>query len=400
MQHASTTARALKNALVDEIPQMLAMLEELVAVDSGSYDADGVDQVGRRLAEAWAALGFVEEAHPLPARGARRCLSRRMTGRGRLLILGHLDTVWPVGTVAGWGFSRDERFAAGPGVGDMKGGLVMAFFAVRRLLAAGFDGLAEIRHLLVPDEELGSPGSRAWIEEEAQAADWVLVLEPARPGGGVVVRRGAVGALVVEARGRSAHAAVNPQDGASALKALARAVEPLEALSRPADGIVVNVGRLTGGAARQVVPDVAEMHVDLRAASDAESRELLTQVRRILSQPAPGVTLEIHGGITRPAFPRDASTKLYALLEAAASEIGAPLSPVETRGGSDGSFAAALGRPTLDGLGPVCFDTCSRRERIEIVSLAERGALFGALIAGLAPDGEAAAATRERATWA
>jgi glutamate carboxypeptidase len=400
MQHASATARALKSSLADEIPQMLAMLGDLVAVDSGSYDADGVDRVGRLLAEAWGTLGFVEESHPLAGRGARRCLSRRMVGRGRLLILGHLDTVWPAGTAAGWRFSHDESFAAGPGVGDMKGGLVMAFFAVRRLIAAGFDGLAEIRHLLVPDEELGSPGSRAWIEEEALNADWVLVLEPARPGGGVVVRRGAVGALVVEARGRSAHAAVNPEDGASALKALARCVEPLEALSRPAAGIVVNVGRLAGGAARQVVPDVAEMHVDLRAASDAEGRALLAEIRHILLQPTPGVTVEIQGGITRPAFPRQASAALYALLETAAAEIGAPLSPVETRGGSDGSFAAALGRPTLDGLGPICFDTCSRRERIEIASLAERGALLGALISGLARSGVAAAETRERTAWA
>jgi glutamate carboxypeptidase len=142
------------------------------------------------------------------------------------------------------------------------------------------------------------------------------------------------------------------------------------------------------------------MHVDLRAASDAEGRALLAEIRHILLQPTPGVTVEIQGGITRPAFPRQASAALYALLETAAAEIGAPLSPVETRGGSDGSFAAALGRPTLDGLGPICFDTCSRRERIEIASLAERGALLGALISGLARSGVAAAETRERTAWA
>jgi glutamate carboxypeptidase len=404
MQHAFATAHRLRAALRDDIPEMLALLAELVAIDSGSYDAAGVDRVGARLGRAWAELGFAEHCLPLADRGARRCLSRRGRGQGRLLILGHLDTVWPSGTAAGWGFSRDDSFAAGPGVGDMKGGLVMALFAVRRLLDAGVAGPGEIRHLLVPDEELGSPGSRSWIEDEARAADWVLVLEPARPGGGVIVRRGAVGALIVEAAGRTAHAAVNPEAGASALKALARLVEPLEALSRPAEGVVVNVGRLTGGTARQVVPDAAEMHVDLRAPSDADGAALLAEVRRILAQPAAGITVTIRGGITRPAFPRSASAGLYHRLAAAAAEIGAAVPATETRGGSDGSFAAALGRPTLDGLGPVCFDTCSRQERIEIASLAERGALLGALIAGLGEGAVGGAATDEdegaRTAWA
>lgn len=378
------TPTTLLASLRDKIPAMLALLQSLVDLDSGSHDPAGVDAVGQRLALEWAGLGFTQECRPVPERGDLRLLTRRFSGRGRLLILGHLDTVWPAGTTATWGFSRDDTMAFGPGVGDMKGGLVMALFAVAELLAAGFDGLGEIACLLVPDEELGSVGSRAEIEREAARSDWVLVLEPARPDGGIIVGRGAVGAMIVEARGRAAHAAVNPEEGRSALKALAPLVVPLEALSDADTGTLVTVGMLNAGSARQVVPDLARMHIDLRARDAAGAECLLAAVNTILATPRdPAVSLTIEGGFTRPAFPRAMGDGLYALHAEAAREIGVTAPALTTRGGSDGSFAAALGRPTLDGLGPVCFDTCSPRERIVISSLAERAALFAAVISRL-----------------
>jgi glutamate carboxypeptidase len=271
----------------------------------------------------------------------------------------------------------------------MKGGLVMACEAVRALLDFGFDGVAEIRHILVPDEELGSAASRAWIEEEVRSADFVLVLEPARPSGAVVVARGAVGAVVVRARGVSAHAA-NLSDGASALRALADNVAPLEDLTDFDCGDIINVGVLRGGDARQVVPATAEMHIDLRARTDAAAQSLLSRVLEILRVPRdPRVAIEISGGITRPAFPRSASTALVATAARAAAALGVDYPAVESGGGSDGSFAAALGRPTLDGLGPICFDACSRRERIVVDSLFDRAAILAALIANLPHGGPA-----------
>ena len=273
--------------------------------------------------------------------------------------------------------------ATGPGVGDMKGGLVMACEAIRALLQTGFDAAEEIRHILVPDEELGSSDSRAWIEEHARAADAVLVLEPARANGAVVAGRGAVGALVVRARGISAHT-MHLREGASALRVLADRVAALEELTDVEQGTLVNVGMLEGGDARQVVPAAAEMHVDLRARTDPGAAALLTRVLEILRAPCdPRVTLEISGGITRPAFPRAASDALLNRANRAAAALGLAYPAVESGGGSDGSFAAALGRPTLDGLGPVCLDPCSRRERIVIDSLFERAAILGSLMAHL-----------------
>lgn len=372
--------------LRDQTPAMLDLLGTLVGQDSGSHDVVGVNAVGSRLAREWCALGFTEERRAVPGRGDLRLLRKLFPGRGRLLILGHLDTVWPAGTAASWGFSADGSHAYGPGVGDMKGGLVMALFAVRELLAAGFAGVGEIACLLVPDEELGSVGSRAHIEREAARSDWVLVLEPARPDGGVIVGRGAVGAMIVEATGQAAHAAVNPEAGRSALAALAALVAPLEALTDLDAGTIVTVGILRGGAARQVVPGHAEMHIDLRSQDAAGADALLAAVHGILDHGRHGdVRITAAGGFTRPAFPQAAGSALYGLYAQGAAAAGAAVPALVTRGGSDGSFAAALGKPTLDGLGPICVDTCSPREHIVIASLAERGALFASLIARL-PD--------------
>lgn len=369
---------------------MLDLLRRLVDQDSGSYGAEGVDAVGDMLAAAWRGLGFSEERRPVAGRGALRLLRRAFGGRGRLLILGHLDTVWPVETAADWGFSCDGIHAYGPGVGDMKGGLVMAFFAIRALIESGFDGIGEIACLFVPDEELGSVGSRGEIEREAARSDWTLVVEPARPGGGVIVGRGAVGAMAVEARGRSAHAAVNPEEGRSALRALAAIVGPLEALSALEHGRIVTVGMLRAGSARQVVPDHAEMQIDLRAGRPADADLLLSEVDAIVKRARadnPDIALVVSGGLTRPVFPRDRGDGLYALYAEEAARLGVVAPALVTRGGSDGSFGAALGCPTLDGVGPVCFDTCSRRERIPVASLAERGTLFAALVSRLSRDG-------------
>lgn len=371
-------AGCLHAALIARRDPMLAQLAALVAIGSGSSDGAGIDRVGETLAHIWADLGFAQSRHDVGAAADLRVFSRRGSGRGRLLILGHMDTVWPAETAASWPFTCDDTTAAGPGIGDMKGGLVVAHAAIHALIEAGAKLPAEIRLLLVPDEELGSIHSRKMIEAEAQQADWVLVMEPARPDGSIIAGRGAVGALVAKAQGVSAHV-LNRASGASAVRFLAERVALLEGL----DG--VGVGILRGGEARQVVPPTCEMHIDLRAPDAATAAILLHRVEQILLPPQGSrVTCTLSGGITRPAFPRESSDALFARAARIAAELGIAYGAVVTQGGSDGSFAAHLGRPTLDGLGPVCFDTCSRQERIAIASLAERAAVFGALIAELA----------------
>jgi glutamate carboxypeptidase len=360
---------------------ILALTAELVAVESGSYDAHNVARVGEIWGARWKSLGFEERVRPLAGRGPRRSFHLRGKGKGKLVILGHADTVWPAGSHPDWKFSTEGEYAYGPGVGDMKGGLAMAWFAVDALVGAGRALPADLSVMLVPDEELGSPGSRQWIEEACRGAGAVLVLEPTRPKGGVVVGRRAVGSIRALYAGRSAHAAVNHAEGASAVRAAARATLALEALTDTGRNRVVNVGILRGGSARQVVPHECEMHVDIRAALPEDVASLETQAKSILADTGDArVEVRIEGGWTRPVFPESAGKALYALAERFAGEIGAPIHPVVSSGGSDGSFAGAMGIPTLDGLGPICFDTCSRRERILVSSLAERGAILGALI--------------------
>jgi len=384
-ENAMTICTDLLVALRPRTKEMLDFTAELVAIESGSYDAEHVTRMGEAYGRRWRASGFEERVLPIAGRGPRRSFHRKGEGKGKLVILGHADTVWPVGSQPGWVFSEDGEFAYGPGVGDMKGGLVMAWAAVDALARAKEKLPADLVMMLVPDEELGSPQSRSWIEDGCRDADAVLVLEPTRPNGGVVVGRRAVGAIRAYYSGRSAHAAVNYAEGASAVRAAARATLALEALTDVSRNRLVNVGIFKGGAARQVVPHEAEIHVDIRAEYPEDVEALESKALAILAETGDrNVQARVEGGWTRPVYPESSGRPLYAHAERFAKEIGAPIFPVVTSGGSDGSFPGAMGRPTLDGLGPICYDTCSRRERIIIASLAERGAIFGALVSTVA----------------
>ena len=371
-----------QTGLRKKLPQMLALLEQLVNIDSGSYHKAGVDQVSAILADELSQSGFDVERYPMRQCGDQVVGFKRLNGKGRLLILGHADTVWPEGTVRDWRFAASNGHATGPGVGDMKGGLVMAIFALRELLASGFGGLESIRFFIVPDEELGSIHSRPRIEDAAREADWTLVLEPGRPGGGVVTARGAVGAFFIHAQGQSAHCATNYRKGASAVRELSLKVSLLDSLSNPEQGVIVNVGVFRGGSARQVVPGDARIDIDVRARSVDQADALVAKIRGIVAETRDErVKVELRGQMTRPPFPAAGNRALLATAESIANTLGIRIFEVEpTSGGSDGNFAAALNVPTLDGLGPVCTDICSRQETIEVASLADRGALFAGIV--------------------
>jgi glutamate carboxypeptidase len=379
--------RALAARLGSETEAMVAETTSLAAIDSGSDDAGGIARVCDELGRVLSASGLV--VTPRREGGLAATMTGEDRAGPRVLIVGHADTVWPAGTAADWPVRRDGDLLSGPGVGDMKGCLVMAAHVCAAVRDAG--GLARIgtlELLVVPDEELGSVGSRAWIESRARDSHACLGLEAGWPGGGLDVERGAVGALRLTATGRTAHAAGHEGEGASAVAALAPLVTELGRLSRPEEGRLVTVGVFRGGVARQVVPDHAELLIDLRAPTAAAGDELLAGIRSVVAAAPTGeVGLQLTGGVTRPAFPRAASDWLYAKAVEHAAALGIPVTPVASRGGSDASFAAALGRPTLDGLGPVCHDSCARGERIEISSLATRGALMGLLIADLGDPG-------------
>jgi glutamate carboxypeptidase len=378
-------AKRTAQMLEAELPAILAMSERCVNIDSGSYLAGGVNAVIDVWAGMLKGLGFRVERTPLPGFGDQMTARLSTGGNGkRVLILGHADTVWPAGVAAEWPFRRDGDRITGPGVGDMKTNVIMALHVLKALIAEKALGhLASVTLCIVPDEEIGSPGSRAWLEEESRNADVCLTLEPCRPNGGLVIGRGAVGALYLSATGVTAHCGSAREKGASALAALAALVGPLEALGDPENGLSATVGILRGGEARQVVPGSAELHLDLRAPDDAAAEALLAQVHAVIRDTPhdPRVSLSIRGGFTRPAFPTHEGTKaLYATAERIGAEIGAPVHSLVSRGGSDGSFAARLGVPTIDGLGPITHETCSKREYVEVSSIVPRATILAGLL--------------------
>lgn len=375
-----------RDCLQERLPDMIDLLKTLVNIDSGSLDVEGVNAVGSLLAERLTHAGFAMRSRALPEaeRGTMLIAEKQDAGKGKLLILGHLDTVWPKGTVSEWPFQVLENgMATGPGVGDMKGGLVMALNVLELLAQQNFNALALIKWVLVPDEELGSVGSRPLIEEEAKGMDVVLVLEPGRAGGGMVTARGALGVYFIRAKGCSAHCANNYSKGASAVRELAVKVAPLDNLSDPDSGNIVNVGVFRGGSAKQVIPGDAFLNIDLRARTQDQAECLHRAIFNIAQERIdPRVDVTVEGGLTRPAYPGvEKNQTLMRAMQAMAEELAIPVfeAPLVS-GGSDGNFTAVMGLPTLDGLGPVSHDICSRNETMEIKSLVERGALLCGLI--------------------
>jgi glutamate carboxypeptidase len=375
-------AQALAGDLAAQLPAMLDATRRLVEIDSGSDDVEGVRAVSESLAGMLAPLGFGISWRPIEGRAPiLRAVVHEADAR-HALVLGHADTVWPAGTAAEWPFRRVADRVTGPGVGDMKSCLVMACFALSALLRRGWLRRVGVTFLVVPDEELGSVASRTEIERAAAEADVCVGLEAASPDGAVVAERGAVGAVVVRATGRSAHVTDDPP-GASALAPLAGLVSRLERLSERNRGISVAAGMLRSGTARQVVPAEGELVLDLRAPDAASAGKLEARVRELVEGvSAPGVTLSIEGGFTRPAWTRSAGTdRMLEIARAAGAAVGEEVAVRRERGGSDASFAGALGVPTLDGLGPVCHDSCSRRETVEVPTIVPRGAIFGTVLA-------------------
>jgi glutamate carboxypeptidase len=375
-------AQVLAGDLEARLPAMLDATRRLVEIDSGSHDVEGVRAVSESVAEMLAPHGFGIFWPPIEGRAPLlRAVANAACPRN-VLVLGHADTVWPAGTASEWPFHQVGDRITGPGVGDMKSCLVMACFALEALLRRGWLDRIRVTFLVVPDEELGSVASRAEIERAAAEADVCVGLEAASPDGAVVVERGAVGAMVVRATGRSAHV-TDERRGASALAPLACLVGRLEALSEAERGVSVAAGMLRSGTARQVVPAEGELHLDLRAPDAASAEKLEAGVRDVIGGVSvPAVTFSIEGGITRPAWTRSAGTdRLLEVAQAAGAAVGEELAVRRERGGSDASFAGALGVPTLDGLGPMCHDACSRREAVEVPAIVARGAVFGTLLA-------------------
>lgn len=380
--HAQRRTVDDQKRLAFDLPAMLARIEHIVNVDSGSANSAGVNAVHDVLSEDLVAAGFRMTRHAVQRHGD--CLEASLDiGPGpAVVVLGHADTVWPDGTVADWPFRHTDGWIDGPGVGDMKAALVMASAALRHVAADGAAGWGRMTLLVTSDELRGSPASRGLLEQIALRTDVCLTLEGVQSGGGMVVARGAVGAVTLTAHGRTAHC--TEPGGASVIAELVELLPRIMALSEPGDGSLVSIGVMRAGTARQVVPDLAEVEIDVRGIDADVAGDVIARLQAIVDGPRhiPGVRLELSGGLTRPAFGTDRSDVLYRLAADAAAELGLPSRPIRERGGSDGSFFGANGVPTLDGLGPYCENSCSRRERVEVASIPQRGAVLMALLRG------------------
>ena len=357
-------------------------LRELVEAESPSEDKAAVDRAGE-LVVRWAeelggkvkrhrqkGFGDVLEVRFGPARSAK----------GRVLLLGHLDTVWPMGTLAKMPWREAEGKLWGPGVVDMKAGVVMALEAVAALKALG--ELRPVTLLLVSEEEVGSPVSRGITERVAAKCAAVLVLEPAQGLAYKTARKG-VGQFELRVEGVGAHAGVDFGTGHSAVLEMARLVETVSGFTDLSRGLTVNVGVIAGGTRSNVVAAecVAEVDVRIARAGDAARVERMFRGLRVRDK---ACRLTVSGGINRPPMERKAGTiALFRLAKKLAGEMGVELEEAATGGGSDGNFTAAMGVPTLDGMGAVGAGAHAAQEHVVAGHLVERTALIAGVIAGV-----------------
>jgi glutamate carboxypeptidase len=373
---------ALRDFCRGEHAWLVDTIEALVRLESPTNDKDAVDRCGRELASRLEALGGrVTRLARVDAGDHLRAEFGR--GDSQVLLLGHFDTVWPIGQLVKMPLVRSNGRLHGPGIFDMKAGVAIGMLAARALFATGGSPARRIVMLWTTDEEVGSATSRAAIEEEAQRSAAVFVLEPALPGGAVKTARKGCGQFELTVTGVAAHAGIDPTKGASAIHELAHQICRLYRIPRLSPGISLNVGIVSGGARPNVVADEARAIIDVRAETKNEA-DLVSSILDRQKTRNPRTSVRVTGGFDRPPLERTAAVvRLYDQARQIARELGYDLAEGSTGGGSDGNFTAALGVPTLDGLGAVGDGAHALHEHVELDALPDRAALVAGLIAGL-----------------
>jgi glutamate carboxypeptidase len=367
--------------------EIVALIREFVECESPSDNPAGVNRFADLLA---ASVTDIARVRTYP--GGRACGKHLRcefalpghTKRGRILALGHSDTVWPLGTLRTMPFRQSKGRLWGPGVFDMKGGLAFFIFAMRALRELEVPVARRVVLQINSDEEIGSPSSRALTEDAARKSAAVLVLEPGTGlDGKLKTARKGVGDYTITVHGRAAHAGVDFSNGASAILEMSRQIEKIAGFTRLARGITVSPGVIQGGSRSNVIPAECRAEIDARIprASDGAYLE-----RRFASLKPfdKRCSIEVTGGLNRPPMERSAGTRaLFRKAQALAAELGVSLEESSTGGGSDGNFTAALGVPTLDGLGAVGEGAHAANESILIDRIADRTALLAKLVAGI-----------------
>jgi glutamate carboxypeptidase len=379
------------NREVNELPsyfhqnqsEILDFMRWLVEQESMSREPEATariaDNLGERLTESNAQVDlFRDPCYGATLRARFECDSP--ASDKQLLVVGHLDTVWPLGTLAQRPFAIKEDRAYGPGIFDMKAGVTAAVFAMRALKELGRQTTRNVTFLMTCDEETGSHFSRDIVEEEGRRSVAALVLEPPIPGGVVKTSRKGVGEFELIVRGRSAHAGNDPRAGISAITELANQVLAINAMADYGRGTTLNVGVVSGGVLSNVIPAEARGRIDMRYATLEEGQRIIAAMQQ-LEPVLEGARLEVRGGINRPPMVR--TPEIATLFEHArtlAAEIGHVLKEGSVGGGSDGNFIAALGVPVLDGLGVDGAGAHAEHEHIVISDIPRRATLLARLI--------------------
>lgn len=401
----------LLRSLRAQLPEMKATLRRYVEQESPSGDSAAIEKLIAMIAADFAPLSPCVRLHRLGEYGPALQMDFAGAPRARrILLLGHSDTVYPLGTLAQMPWRERGGRLYGPGVFDMKAGIVLALFALRALSGGphSFEGgphlpsfgkcggqpkcaaqilPCPITLLLVPDEEIGSPASQRLTERCARRANAVLVLEPAAaPNGACKTSRKGVGRYTLRVEGRAAHSGLDFESGASAIVEAAHQITAISALSRPARGLTLNPGIISGGSRVNVVAASAEVEIDVRFRTAAQAMQVDAALRRLKPRD-PRCKLHWEGGMERPPFERSRETvQLYRLAANAAKEIGFELGEAAVGGASDGNFTSALGIPTLDGLGAVGDHAHSPEEFVVVRELPLRAALLAELIQAFATE--------------
>jgi glutamate carboxypeptidase len=370
--------------LQSQQPAMLALLEALVNTDSGSYDKAGVDRVGDRIAAFFASEGIAGEQFPQEAAGDVRRFRVPGPGNAPIVLMGHMDTVFPQGEATRRPFTIRDGKAYGPGVCDMKAGLVINAYVMAAFKRFGGNHAA-LTALFTSDEEIGSPASRALIESTATGAKAVLNAEPGRPSGAVVTGRKGGIFLIMDVKGKAAHSGANHQDGRSAIGALAAKITALHALTDYDRGITCNVGLISGGQSVNTVAPEARCEIDLRYVKATDRDFLVESCQRIAAaEHVPGTTATLSTkGEFLPLEQTSSNMALFETYAAAAAALGQNVTGEFTGGCADSGFTSAVGAPSLCATGPIGARAHTPEEYMEVATMVPRAEALVMTIAAL-----------------
>lgn len=367
---------------------MLKLLEQLVNIDSGSHTKKGIDNIGEILKKRYEQLGFVVEIVKRNDYGNHLVIQHKETIDPKIIIIAHMDTVFPEGTAKTRPFTIKGTRAYGPGIIDMKASLVTLLYALAAMKQVGYKGYRNVQIILNSDEEIGSPSSKAIIMKEAVGKKYALIMESARPDGSLVTSRRGCGRYEIVVEGKAAHAGIEAGKGKSAIIELAHKIIELENLTNDEEGIHINVGYVQGGTTANTVPAQAKALVDIRFTQKKQWKHLLERMEQVCRKTyIKGTKTSLSGAISRMPMEKTKQTEtLLAFIQTVGKDLGISITDTSTGGGSDAAFTSAMGIPTIDGLGPVGGEFHSEEEYVELDSLIERTLLLATVIQTLSKE--------------